>query len=421
MLDEERRYDMSTLTSEDETPEHLLEDRIEPFLKQLRDAGYAERTLRKKRTVTKAFARWVKKKRIAMVDLNDGHVAAFVERAPRWRKNHMKFELAALRLFFRYLRSEAVLTCPPPQESTSVAGDLLRRYEEYLRQDRGLAENSVHVYVPFIRDFLASRFASTGCAAPQTFDALAIRDFVLGQTDNRSAEYVRLLATALRSFFRFLFLTSQIPRDLAFSVPRVCKYRQSAPPAFLSPEEVTRALAVPDRSTPTGRRDYAILLLLARLGLRAGEIVSLELDDIRWRNAEIVIRGKGRIVDQLPLLRDVGKALAAYLHEDRGVSASRRVFLRIWAPHISLAGPAAVGHIVRRALTRAGIRRAGRGAAHLFRHGLATKMIRHGASLPEISEVLRHRSQMTTSIYTQVAFESLRTVAQPWPAAGGAR
>jgi integrase/recombinase XerD len=419
MPDKER--DMTTLTSENTTPDRVLDDRIEPFLKQLRDAGYAERTLRKKRTVTRAFARWLKRKRIVMADLNDGHVATFVARLPRRRKAHVKFELAVLRLFFGYLRAERGLPCPAPQERTSVADGLLRSYEDYLRQDRGLAENSVHVYVPFIRDLLASQFDSTGCITPQSFDALSIRDFVLGQTGNRSAEYVRLLATALRSFFRFLFLSGQIPRDLAASVPRVCKYRQSAPPAFLSPEEVAHVLAAPDRSTPTGRRDYAILLLLARLGLRAGEIVSLELDDIRWRTAEIVVRGKGRIVDHLPLLRDIGEALAAYLHEDRGVSSSRRIFLRIWAPHIGLTGPAAVGHIVRLALARAGIRRSGRGAAHLFRHGLATKMIRNGASLSEISEVLRHRSQMTTSIYTQVAFESLRTVAQPWPVTGGAR
>src|SRR5215472_14244779 len=311
---------MTTLTSEEGTSERLLDDRIGPFLQQLRDAGYAERTLRKKRTVTRAFARWVKRKRIAIVDLNDDHVAAFVARWPRRREAHVKCELAVLRLFFRYLRATATIPCPAPQERASVAGDLLRRYEEYLRQERGLAENSVHVYVPFIRDFLASQVTPTGCIAPTAFEMMAIRDFVLRQTANRSGEYVRLLATALRSFFRFLFLSGQIPRDLAFSVPRVCKYRNSAPPAFLSPEEVTRVLAAPDRSTATGRRDYAILLLLARLGLRAGEIVSLELDDLRWRNAEIVVRGKGRIVDQLPLLRDVGEALAAYLRGDRGVS-----------------------------------------------------------------------------------------------------
>jgi site-specific recombinase XerD len=273
--------------------------------------------------------------------------------------------------------------------------------------------------LPLIRTFLASKLAGSGF--PQSLKALMIRDFVIAQTRNRSPEYVRLLATALRSFCRFLFLSGRMPVDLSSSVPRVCKYRQSTPPAFLAPEEVTRALTALDRATPRGRRDYAILLLLARLGLRAGEIVSLELDDICWRTAEIVVRGKGRTVERLPLLQDIGEALAAYLRKDRGVSKSRRVFLRMWAPRIGLTGPAAVGHIVRLAIAQAGIRRSGRGAAHLFRHGLATRMIRHGASLPEIAEVLRHRSQMTTSGYTQVAFEALREVAQPWPARGGAR
>src|SRR3954451_7108923 len=141
----------------------------------------------------------------------------------------------------------------------------------------------------------------------------------------------------------------------------------------------------------------------------------------RVRSGEIIIRGKGRVVDQLPLVCDVGEALACYIHNDRGGSLSRRVFLRTWAPRVGLTGPAAVGHIVRSALARAGIRRSGRGAAHLFRHGLATRMIRHGASLPEIAEVLRHRSQITTSAYSQVAFEALREVAQPWPSRGGAR
>jgi site-specific recombinase XerD len=296
---------------------------------------------------------------------------------------------------------------------------LLQQYENHLRKNRGLAENSLRVYLPLIRTFLASKLAGSG--SPQALQALMIRDFVITQTRRRSAEYVRLLATALRSFCRFLFLFGHMPADLSPSVPRVCKFRQSTPPAFLTPEEVTCALAATDRSTPRGRRDYAILLLLARLGLRAGEIVSLELNDVCWRAAEIVVRGKGRTVERLPLLQDIGEALAAYLRKDRGVSKSRRIFLRMWAPRIGLTGPAAVGHIVRLALARARIRRSGRGAAHLFRHGLATRMIRHGASLPEIAEVLRHRSQMTTSGYTQVALEALREVAQPWPACRGAR
>ena len=399
--------------------QRLLDDHIEPFLRHLRGAGYAERTLRKKRTVARAFARWTKRKGIATIDLNDGHVDAFVLRLPRGRKSRLKFELAAVRLFLGYLRATAGLQCPAAETPVSSTANLLQQYENHLRKDRGLAENSLRVYLPLIRTFLASKLVDRGF--PRSLKALTIRDFVIVQTRNRSAEYVRLLATAPRSFCRFLFLSGHIPLDLSPSVPRVCKYRQATPPTFLTPEEVTRALAAMDRATPIGRRDYAILLLLARLGLRAGEVVSLELDDISWRTAEIVVRGKGRTVERLPLLQDIGEALAAYLRKDRGLSKSRRIFLRTWAPRIGLTGPAAVGHIVRRALARAGIRRSGRGAAHLFRHGLATRMIRHGASLAEIAEVLRHRSQMTTSGYSQVAFEALRDVAQPWPARGGAR
>ncbi len=412
---------MTTPTLDDGTPERLLESHIEPFLRHLRDAGYAERTLRKKRTVARAFARWTRRKQIALTNLNDGHVAAFVARSPRRRKAHVKFELAAMQLVFGYLRGHAGLQRPPSQDNASAADALLQNYNDYLRKDRGLTENSVLVYVPFVRDFLTAQTTQAGCLSPESFDALMIRSFILEHTLNRSGEYTRLLCTALRSFFRFLVLCGEAPRDLSNAVPMVRKYRQAVLPAFLSPEEVESVLTATDRLTLSGRRDYAILLLLARLGLRAGEIVSLELDDIRWRAGEIVVRGKGRMVDHLPLLSDIGEALALYLREDRGVSASRRVFLRIWAPHNGLTGPAAVGHIVRRALAQAGVLRSGRGAAHLFRHGLATKMIRHGASMSEIAEVLRHRSQNTTAIYAQVSFEALRTVALPWPITGGDR
>jgi integrase/recombinase XerD len=397
----------------------LLDDYVESFLRHLRGAGYAERTIRKKRTVARAFVRWAKRKGIATSNLNDGHGDAFVLRLPRLGKSRRQFELAVVRLFLDYLRVTAGLQRSAAETPISSVANLLQQYENHLRKDRGLAENSLRVYLPLIRTFVASKVVASGF--PQSLKAFTIRDFVIAQTRNRSAEYVRLLATALRSFCRFLFLSGHIPVDLSPSVPRVCKYRQSTPPAFLTPQEVTRALAAMNRSTPRGRRDYAILLLLARLGLRAGEVISLELEDISWRTAEIVVRGKGRTVERLPLLRDIGEALAAYLRKDRGVSQSRRIFLRMWAPRIGLAGPAAVGHIVRLALAQAGIRRSGRGAAHLFRHGLATRMIRDGASLPEIAEVLRHRSQMTTSGYTQVAFEALREVAQPWPYRRGAR
>ena len=296
---------------------------------------------------------------------------------------------------------------------------LISRYVDYLRKDRGLAENSVLVYKPYIRQLLAEQVTKTGGVSVQAFDATAIRKFLLDHSRGRSGEYARLLSTALRSFFRFLFFYGDLSTDLSEAVPTVCKPQRPAAPAFLAPAEIERVISAISGSTRTGRRDRAVLLLLARLGLRAGEIVLLELDDIHWRTGEIMIHGKGRVVDRLPLLSEVGDALVRYLREDRPGEESRRVFRRAYPPYEGFAGPAAVGHIVRAALARAGVQRSGRGAAHLFRHGLATMMIRNGATLTEISEVLRHRSLNTTAVYSHVSFEALRGVAAPWPVAGG--
>lgn len=305
------------------------------------------------------------------------------------------------------------------QKNPAEDHPLVSRYVNYLRKDRGLAKNSILVYTPYVRDLLADQAVKTGGISVRAFDAVAIQRFLLDRIRGRSSEYVRLLATSLRSFFRFLFLCGELPTDLSAAVPTVCKPQRTVPPAFLSPDEIDRVISATDRSTATGRRDYAVLMLLARLGLRAGEIVRLELDDIHWRTGQIIIHGKGGVIEPLPLLAEVGEALAQYLCEDRQKNESRHVFRRVYPPFGGLAGPAAVGHIVRAALTRAGVRRSGRGAAHLFRHGLATQMIRSGATLTEISEVLRHRSLNTSAVYAHVSFEALRAVAASWPLTGG--
>lgn len=412
---------MTKDTFEDGAPLGLLDFHVEAFLGYLRTAGYAERTLRKKRSIMAAFAQWTRRERIALDQLSDSDIAAFVKRSSGTRTARVQFELAALRPLLEYLRAETGARSPLTPVDALPGDDLKQRYMDYLRQDRGLAENSVRVYLPFIRDFLTSQTAGGGGLSPGAFDAPTIRSYLLARSVDRSGEYSRLLATALRSFFQFLFLRGDTPLDLSVSVPTVRKWRQSSVPAFLSPEEVERVLTSTDRSTSRGRRDHAILLLLARLGLRAGEIISLELGDIRWRSGEIVVHGKGRMVEHLPLLSDIGEALALYLREDRGASASRQVFVRMLAPRVGLAGPCAVDHIVRLAFARSGLSPSSRGAAHLFRHSLATTMIRHGASMAEIAEVLRHRSQNSTAIYAKVSFEALRGVARPWPATGGAR
>jgi site-specific recombinase XerD len=402
-------------------PAGLLNSHIAGFLAKLRAAGYSERTLKKKQSVATAFIKWSQGKKIRLHELNEAVVAAFLGRSRERRATRVKFEKSALRLLLDYLRHGAGVPDPLPSPCPSPVDGLVCRYVDYLRKDRGLAENSILVYVPFVRDLLRDQVSRAGDLSVKAFDAATIRSFLLSHVRERSGEYRRLLATSLRSFFRFLFLCGDLAVDLSLSVPSVRKCQKTGIPAFLSPEEIDRVLAATDQSTATGRRDYAILLLLARLGLRAGEIVTLELNDVLWRSGEIVVRGKGRITESLPLPADVGAALARYLREDRSVREGRRVFRRVYAPPVGLTGPAAVGHIVRLSLTRAGVQRSGRGAAHLFRHGLGTQMIRKGASLAEIAEVLRHRSLNTTAIYAQVSFEALRTVATPWPVIRGDR
>lgn len=401
--------------------QNQLDRYVEPFLDHLRSAGYAKRTLSRKRTTTESFARWTRCQHVAIEDLNEAYLAGFVKRSGRRLKADAKCELAVLRAFLDFVRTEVGVAAAPSQIPPSVAGQIEQRYRDYLRTERGLTERSIAVYLPLIHDFLTEREAKAGGVSMQRLDAVNVKEFLLCRVGDRSSESCRLLATAMRSLLRFLHLRGETTIDLSLCVPTVRRYRGAAVHPYLSPDEVERVLTATDRSSARGRRDYAVLLLLARLGLRAGEIVALELGDIRWRAGEILVRGKGRVLDRLPLLADVGEALAIYLREGRDASASRRVFLRMVAPRVGLSGPAAVGHIVRKALARVSLRPSSRVAAHLFRHSLATRMIRDGATITEIAEVLRHRAQSTTQIYAKVAFEDLRGVARPWPGRGGVR
>jgi integrase/recombinase XerD len=396
-------------------PDHQscpLLDTVEPFLSPLAAAGYAAPTLRNKRTVARAFVRWLKRRRLAPAEVTETHLTAFVHRKPH-RQTTRDFELGTLRQFLSYLRTVGKVPLPPQSSVPAPAGDLEQRYLQYLRQDRGLAANSLRLYLPFVRAFLRAQGAP-----PEAWNAESVQDFLLAASQRRSSEHVRLLAAALRSFLRFCYLRGDTALDLSRTVPGVRRWTPAAVPVSLTPTEIARVLAVTDQARPCGRRDHAILLLLARLGLRAGEIVTLELGDLRWRAGELLIRGKGGVRARLPLLADVGEALVRYLRRDRGPSPSRRVFLRLMAPRSGLAGPGAVTHLVRRAFARAGVTPRSRGAAHLFRHSLATTMLQHGASLAAIGDVLRHRAPRSTARYAHVAVEALRGVARPWPGGG---
>ncbi|MBF0199544.1 MAG: tyrosine-type recombinase/integrase [Planctomycetes bacterium] len=291
-------------------------------------------------------------------------------------------------------------------------------YIDYLQNQCGLANNSIKVYSFHVRNFLnwAERNQNN---TPEFLNAEMIHLYFTQKAPNQSKESTRLSSVSLRSFFRYFFLKENTSIDFSKSVPAVKVWRQAQIPKYLSPEVVDTLISSIDLSTSKGRRDHAIFLLLARLGLRAGEIVSLELKDLCWRTGKIIVRGKGNIEEHLPLLSDIGEALACYIQTDRGKGSSQHVFLRHFAPRVALSGPAAIGHIVRTVMNQAGLNIVGRGAAHSLRHSLATKMIRTGASMAEISQILRHKSLSSTAIYAKVDIEELRGVAQEWPSMRG--
>ena len=346
-------------------------------------------------------------------------MARFLARSCRLGPKHRCLASTALFGFLEHLRRQGVITASTPEIPETISEMLEKRYADFLRKDKGLVEPSLRVYLPLVADLLGYLRKRNGDPSVHRLDASVLRAFLFDRTRGRSSEFARLLATSLRSFLRFLHGQGEISHDLTAAVPTVRRWAQPDVPRKLTAEEVDRVLSAPDRTTATGRRDLAILLLLASLGLRAGEVIALELGDIRWREGEILVRGKGGRRDLLPLPRRVGAAIACYLRLDRGARPTQRVFLRTNAPRVPLAGPASIGHIVRRAMAQAAVDRPKQIAAHLFRHTLASRMLQQGAALRDISEVLRHRTPASTEIYAKIDMGSLNEVVRPWPTQGG--
>jgi site-specific recombinase XerD len=392
---------------------------LSPFAASLMEGGYADATIRSKLWLLVDFGRWLGRSGQAVTDLDERLAERFLA-AKRRRGRLYRGNRETVRQFLGHLRERDVIcgVKPPPLDASPLAG-ILTRYEKHLRSERGLTVATVINYLPFVRKFLVEHFGE-GPFPVEEVRSCDISAFVLRHAHTMSCGRAQLMTTAFRSFFHFLFQNGELQADLAPSVPAVADWRLSTVPKYLTPDEVGRVLGGCDRQTSAGRRDYVVLLLLARLGLRAGEIVALQLDDIDWRAGEILIRGKGLLHDRMPLAMDVGKALASYLRVDRPACRTRRVFVCMKAPRTGFAGPSTVTTIVRRALDRAGLHLAFKGA-HVLRHSLATAMLRSGASMGEIGEVLRHRIPSTTEIYAKVDFDGLRSLAHPWPKVGGAR
>ena len=389
-----------------------------PFADSLMESGYAATTIQSKLGLLIDLGEWLRRRGLAVKDLDERRIETFI--TDRRRKGLLRRgDRTTVRQLLDHLRERHVVQRVTPTCDVSPLAAILDRYEKYLRSERGLTTATIINYLPFARKFLSDRFGE----GPFLLKVVRPRDisgFILRHARTMSCRRAQLMTTVFRSFFRFLFQRGELQVDLAPSIPTVADWRLSTLPRYITAEEVIRVLGSCDRHTATGRRDYALLLLLARLGLRAGEIVAMQLEDIDWRSGEILVRGKGLLYDRMPLPVDVGQALAVYLRHDRLSSKTRRVFVCSKAPQRGFSGPSTVSTIVRRALDRAGLHPGFKGA-HLLRHSLATSMIRSGASMSEIGEILRHRSPSTTEIYAKLDFEGLRSLAQPWPNLGGAQ
>lgn len=361
------------------------------------------------------FSRWLAHKRLDISDVDERTVEQFQRSLVRHRQLFCS-DPPALNRFLAVLR-ETHVNAPPRPIAQGPLEQIEHDFQRYLLKERGLAQVTVVRHLPPLRKFLREHCAA-GSATFCKLTGADITHFVERHAHDQSPHSAQSMCWTLRAFTRFLLYRGHITIDLAAAVPSIRTWRFRTLPEQLSPNQVQHVLDCCDRHTPLGRRDYAVLLLLARLGLRAKEVATLTLDDVDWHSGRLNIQGKGRQRACMPLLSEVGIAMADYLEQDRPRSDCRRVFLRMLAPHIGFASSSGISMIAVSALARAGldVRRKG---THIFRHSLATQLLRSGASLAEIGQVLRHQDHDTTRIYAKVDIDALRKLGFAWP--GGVR
>lgn len=383
---------------------------IEEFIEGLRSRGYAANSIREKRLILAEMSRWSLRHRATAFD--EGQLRGFLSDRRRRYRTVGGVRATGLQVI-EFLRSRGDVGPAFPAAARGPAGRIESEFTTYLREERGVGEATISVYLRLVHPFVIKHCDDRPRGLAR-LDAARVIRFVLRHCGKVSPASAKLRVTALRSFLRFAYVRGATNLDLGLAVPTVPNWRLATLPRFIPAEQVRRLIRSCDRHTPGGRRDRAILLLLARLGLRAGEVTHLRLEDIDWDAGELIVHGKGQRQDRLPLPPDVGRAVADYVRRDRPRCTSRAVFIRRQAPLCGL-GSTGVSHVVERAIRRLGLQAPSHGA-HLLRHSLATDLLRRGSSLLEIAQLLRHRSPETTMLYAKVDFDALRRVALPWPA-----
>lgn len=383
------------------------------FAVELVGRGYRPRSVSGQLELMAHLSRWAAEEGLELAELTEKAAERFL--AVRRERDVSLRSWRALGPLVVYLRGLGVIPDHAVPADTSVER-LLADYREYLLHERGLTAGSVAHWERVAKLFLAERSEPLEDALRQ-LTAGEVTGFVVAQCapGHRSGSTAKTLTSGLRSLLRYLHLAGFTEIPLAQAVPRAAGWRLNTLPRPLEAEQVARLLESCDRSTVVGRRDLAILTLLARLGLRAGEVAGLRLDDIDWRAGEVTIRGKGSTTERLPLSHDVGQALADYLRDGRPPADFREVFATVLAPRCRLSPSAVVG-VVRYACKRAGMEPVG---AHRLRHTIASDLLHAGTPLAQIAPILRHASVATTAVYAKVDRDALRALARPWPLAGG--
>ena len=389
---------------------------IELYTARLVEDGLARQSTWRCLNVVGDLLSWIASSRFELTGLDERMAERYLQRRGR-KLSIQPGDRTALKRLLSVLR-DAGMIAPPVQPPITPHEQIFKAFGDYLQRERGLTRRTIVTHLPAIRRFLGE-VCPNGAGDLRKINQEDVIRYIERHAGDRSPKSGKAMCWSLRSFLRYLHVKGLNPARLAGCVPSIRQWKLASLPTYLSAAQVQNVLNGCDRATSMGRRDYAILMMLAKLGLRASEVATLTLDDIDWRAGEMLVRAKGRQRARMPIPPDVGAAIAAYLADGRPKSACRRLFLRSYASHVGFASGCAITMIAKAALDRAGIRGYAHQGAHIFRHSLATELLHAGATLPEIGQLLRHESHDSTRIYAKVDIEALRTLSLPWP--GGAQ